>query len=437
VAADYTLGIIASARPWRSEFQAYVRDHVGGVRVKILREPRMAFEEQLDVIVIDDVSPFLNRSKVVMLQEHGVRVIGVFDPEVQEGLGRGFLETLGVDLVLPGTMPPEEMIRAISALEPQAQLRDRFDDVVRGLEFGDAPTSAPPSPRGPVLAVGGPPASGSTEVAVALADVLAARGESTVLLDLDESAPSVGRRLNFALQPNVLSALETTAHRTRPLHEAVGRRVPGAPGHVGFHVIPGLSNVDDWSQLRPHEVVDLLELASRTWRNTVVDTGSRIEDLVGFGLDRYGASRTVLADADVLVGVCTATPLGVLRFLDWAAEIRALGRDNGMWVFVNQVPSGKRRGASSDVRAAFDRMLGNGFRRAEVEEQLRENLDPRMVVGVASAPYDERVERAAWDGTPVASGAFTRAIGELADVCLPRVARAGVRGARSKRKVTA
>jgi len=433
VATEYTLGVIASAREWRTELQSYVRDHVGGVRVKILREPRMAFEEQLDVIVVDDVSPFLNRSKVMMLQEHGVRVIGVFDPDLQAGLGRGFLETLGVDLVLPATMAPEEMIRAISALEPNARLNDRFDEVVRGIEF-DAPSAPAPAPRGPVIAVGGPAGAGTTEVAISVADALARRGETTVLVDLDESNPSVGRRLSYMLQPNILSALETAAHRTRPLVEVSGRRAPGAMGNVGFHVVPGIANLDDWPQLRSHEVVDLLELTSRTWRNTVVDTGANIEDLVGYGLDRFGASRTVLADADVLIGVCHPSPVGVLRFLDWAAELRALGREAGLWVLVNQAPDrSARKHGVSDIGSTFGRLFGSTYMRAEIEEQLRNNIDPRLVYGVVTAPHDERVVRAAWDGTVAERGAFVRTVGGLVDVAVPRVAASAGR----RRKVTA
>ncbi len=173
MAAEYTLGVIASAREWRTEFQAYVRDHVGGIRVKILREPRMAFEEQLDVIVLDDVSPFLNRSKVVLLQEHGVRVVGVYDPEAQEGLGQGFLESLGVDLVLPATLAPDEIVRAIDALAPHADIRRQFDEVVAGIDTAEAPREepAPPTPRGPIVAVGGPPGAGATEIAGRISSV--------------------------------------------------------------------------------------------------------------------------------------------------------------------------------------------------------------------------------------------------------------------------
>lgn len=101
---DIVIGIVASSREWRSVLQAHVRDHVAGVRVQILREPRMALELDLDVVVIDDVSSFLTRDKVVRLREKGTRVVGVYDPEGHEGLGISFLENLGVDLSLPSTI---------------------------------------------------------------------------------------------------------------------------------------------------------------------------------------------------------------------------------------------------------------------------------------------------------------------------------------------
>jgi len=436
MAAEYTLGVIASARQWRTEFQSYVRDHVGGVKVRILREPRMAFEEHLDVIVIDDVSPFLNRSKVILLQEHGVRVVGVYDPDAQEGLGQEFLESLGVDLVLPATLEPDEIIRAIDALAPHVDISRQFDEVIAGFDpiGGEAPAAAPTTttPRGPVVAVGGPPGAGATEVAVALADVLGARGEPTVLIDLDEVAPTVGRRLGFALQPNVLSALEATGNRTRPLHEVAGQRVPNAQGHVGFHVIPGLANVEDWPQLRVHEVMDMLELSSRTWRNTVIDTSSRVEDLVGYGLDRYGASRAVLAEADLVIGVTAPTPVGVLRFLDWAAELRALGREGPIWVVINQAPKrSARAGAATDLRSAFNRTFGSAFMRAELEEAIRDNIDERMIAGITMIPFDERVSTAMWEGRVVSNGPFVKAVASIADAVIPRT------GGRTRRATAA
>ena len=65
--SDITIGIVASSREWRTVLQAHVRDHVAGIRVQILREPRLALELDLDVVIIDDTSSFLTKDKVVRL----------------------------------------------------------------------------------------------------------------------------------------------------------------------------------------------------------------------------------------------------------------------------------------------------------------------------------------------------------------------------------
>lgn len=415
--SEISLGLVASQRSWRSEFQAHARDHVGGIKVKILREPRAALEEQLDVIVIDDISTFLTRSKVMSLRERGVSVVGVFDPK--EGLGEQFLLDLGADLTLPCTMTPEEMIRAISNLEPETKVRDQFDEMVAELRGEPQPAPAQPKTKGRIIAVGGPAGAGVTEVSIALADVLGGRKEKTLLLDLDEVAPSVGRRLLYRLHPNVLTAMETTAHRTRPLHEVVGKPADGTTSTARFDAVPGIANIEDWVQLREHEVADLLSFSAREWKEIVINTGPQIEDLSGVGLDRFGASRTALASADAVIGVCSPTPVGVLEFLDWMSNYRTFANDNPIWVVVNKVPHGlfgRTEKGFRDLRSMINRFPGGSFHTAEVEEALRENIDERFIAGVLLVPFDDRVTSAMWEGRTVANGPFTKAIAQLGEL---------------------
>jgi CO dehydrogenase nickel-insertion accessory protein CooC1 len=415
---ETSLGIIASSRAWRTELQAHVRDHVAGIKVQIIREPRMALETELDVIIIDDVSTFLSRSKVQYLQSRGVRVVGIYDPEEQEGLGQGYLDQLGVDLALPSTTSPEDMLFAVEQMQPtrRAATGDAgFDSVISGFEFGaqEAPTLAPA--RGRVIAVAGPGGSGATEVAIGIADAIALRRDVALLIDADEAAPTIGRRLCYQLQPNILSAIDAALHQTHPLPHVVGRRLDQAPGHIGFHVVPGIANPDDWSQMRGHDVTDLITEARRSWGYTVINAGRSIEDLSAYGFERFGASRAVLTQADVVVAVCQASPVGLLRLFDWLAAFHTLGRDVPVFVVFNRAPNKK-------------------FVQAQIEAQLYEHVDQHMIAGHAFVPEDGAVLAAEWEGRLVAKGGFTKAMTALAALVAPSVRTAPTRRERQAEK---
>ncbi|MFZ4514916.1 MAG: AAA family ATPase [Acidimicrobiia bacterium] len=402
---DITLGIVASARSWRTDLQAHIRDHVTGVKAQILREPRMALEMDLDVIVIDDVSTFLAKSKVQVLQARGVRVVGIFDPDEQGGLGQGYLEQLGVDLALPSTTRSDDLLYAIEQLQPgrlQSTGDVAFDSIMADFDLAHPETVVPdiPTAHGRVIAVAGPSGGGATEVAIGLADALALRGDVALLVDADEQGPSVGRRLCYQLQPNILTAIDAALHQTHPLPQVVGRRIDHALGHVGFHVIPGIANPDDWSQLRSSDVVDLLQETRRLWGYTVVNAGNSLEDLSAYGFERFGASRGVVSHADLVVVVGAASPVGLLRIFEWLVAYRMLDAQAPVYVVLNRAPGAK-------------------FKRAQLEAQLYENLGVNGIVGHCFVGDDDRVADADWEGRLVANGAFTKAMLELANLIVP------------------
>ena len=389
--ADITIGIIASAREWRSVLQAHVRDHVAGVRVQILREPRMALELDLDVVVIDDVSSFLTRDKVVRLREKGIRVVGIYDPEGNEGLGISFLENLGVDLSLPSTISPEEMINAVSQMQPRENYGHSFDHVVG--DFSPSRT-VQTTTHSTMIAVSGPAGAGSTEVAIALADIVASRNHTTLLLDCDEVGPSVARRLGFHLHPNILSAIDAVSNASRPLTEMVGRPSGHEASLVNFDVMPGIASAEDWAQLRSMDLEDLFTAARKSWRYIVCNTGPFAEDLSGYGIERFGATRATLAEADVIIGVMSPTPTGYMRFLDWMASIRTLGADRPVYIVVNRAPK-------------------SAYIRAEIESQIARDVDSRFFAELFFIPEDERVAKAEWEGQRVGRGPFLNAVAEM------------------------
>ncbi|MDQ3569789.1 MAG: hypothetical protein M3396_04045 [Actinomycetota bacterium] len=392
--SEFTVGVVYTSREWRPAFQRYVRDHVGGVSLRLVRDSRMALEEHVDVLIVDDETSFLTPPFVASLRERGVKVVGLHDASDVEGHGRTLLERLGVDRALPATLVPEELLEQLRQLAPEVGLDARFDEVVAGVALEN------PSERSLVLAVGGPAGAGATEVTVALADVTSAR--RTVLVDVDEVAPGVARRLQLGLHPHLLTALDELRgaglgsqgnEQGQPLQRALAQPAVLGGRRLGFDVIVGLANRGDWQLLRGDDVLGLIDELARSWECVVVNLGPHLEDLTRY-VDRFGASRAVVGDADRIVGVCEASPRGVLRFLDWLVEVAELAPDQTVDVAVNRTPRSR-------------------FRPAELEEQLREHGGPRLA-SVTFLPEDRRVASATWDGVLVPRSRFRDGIEQLA-----------------------
>lgn len=397
---ELTVGVVYTAREWRTTWQRYVRDHVVGVTLRLVRDSRMAKEEHLDVLIVDDDTSYLTPPFVAALRERGVRIVGVFDDTQPDTPGAALLQRLGVDRIVAADVAPEDLLAVIEALRPDG-LDDRFEEVVAGLALDEQ--GAEPSQ---VLAVGGPPGSGATEVAVALADV-ASRHQRTVLVDVDEVAPGIARRLQLGLHPHLLTALddlrgtttrqnpERTAH---PLEGALARPAAGSRARLGFDVVAGLANRGDWHLLRGDEIVALLDELARWWRCVVANLGPHLEDLSPY-VERFVASRSVVTRADRLIGVCEASPRGLLRFLDWLVEVAELAPDLQVDAVVNRTP-------------------GSRHRQAELEAQLHEDAGPRLA-SVNFLAEDAEVSRAAWDGVVVPRGSFRKGVLRLGSVVLP------------------
>ncbi len=387
---DRRIGVVYSSREWRKALQLHVRNHVRGTRILVVRDERMAVEEPLDVLMVDDETSFLTGDIVDLLRARGVRLVGIHDRN-DGGKGLARLNQVGIDVTLDAGSTPESMLEAIDGLG------DRLDeDFARLAAQFDGTGSAAES--GMTIAVGGPPTVGKTEVAIAMAGLLASSGR-TLLLDTADIYPSVARRLHLALHPHLLSAFEEV--RTAPLAATTGgmplvaslaRPAPGS-GRQGlpFDVVCGLANPVDWQVVRSEDLSALLRRTAGPWRYVVCDTCASLEDLVR--LDRWPLSRAATARADRVIGVCAPTPEGMLRFLDWLADLASLS-PVAVDVVVNRAPRAPTQ-------------------RAEFEQQLHENAG-RRVSSVTFVPEDGRVARAAWDGRDVGRSRFLKALGPLA-----------------------
>lgn len=377
------IAIVVSPRGWAERLHRFIADHGGArVRARVL-DAREAVDHPYAVLVVEDLTSFLTPRLVTDVHERGRRVLGVFDPA--EPWGRQRLEELDVDETLPADASPERFVQAIQGLaagiDLERELATLVDEQVDIAEEDD-------TGHGVLTAVGGPfGGPGVTELTIATAVGLQVRDGSTVLVDADGDAPSVAQRLGLRLHPNVRTAIDAVEHRTGTLSGSLQLLPSGGPA-----VLAGLVDRRDLPHLRPTELVTVLEGLAALHRHVVVDVGCRLDRPTGSGgAEPVGAS--VLETADRIVGVGAPTPVGVARLLTWAAEVRALAPVTPVCLIVNRAPRGR-------------------FKRGELATEIRRTIGVSVL---AFVPADRRVEQAAWDGTTVGTGPFTRAVAGFID----------------------
>lgn len=384
------LGLALSTRSWRGSLQRHCRDHVADIDASLLRDGIDAVSGEVSVVMLDDDTSWLSPPTVIQMREAGVVIVGLFDPDESDGHGERHLRRLGVDIVMPCSLDVEQLVEVVRSVTPDTGISERFVELV------EAENDRIPKGDRQVIAVGGPAGVGATEVSIALSQLWG--GIRPLLIDVDETHPSIARRLGLAIHPHVVTAVE--AHRGEQLafgddrdriENCLARSVVGG-GPLPFDVIVGLASRDDWSLLRPNDAAALVEELAARWPLVVTRLGPNLEDLTRHG-NRYGVSRAVAQSATRVLGVCDGSSVGVLRFVDWLLDVTALVGDTPIDVVINRCPSSPSA-------------------RSQLVQQLREIVGQRIGDIVVSG-HDKRVERAAWDASLVTRGGFLKAISRL------------------------
>jgi hypothetical protein len=220
------------------------------------------------------------------------------------------------------------------------------------------------------------------------------RSSTVVLADCDDVAPAVAQRLALPLEPNLRTAIDAVEHGRGDLAACVQRETT-----TSVAVLGGIPNSTSWVQVRPGEVIRVVDRLGADTELVVVDGIGSLQDLGG-PRGRFATARALAIEADVLVAVCDASPVGIARLLAWTVEARALVPSTPIVVVVNRTPS-------------------SSFRRGELYDEITSSVD---VVEVGFARLDSRVGDAAWEGRTVTRGKFTRAISRTSEVvaALPR-----------------
>ena len=376
------LGVVVSPRDWAERLHRFTVDHGGArVRARVLR-PEDAMAEDYQVLIIDDVTSFLNLRLVQQVQSSGRRVLGVYDG-AEAGDGRRRLLDLGVDEVIDASSSPDQFLQVIGSLDVAFMERVSIDIP----EDADALPVDSDGKRGRLVVVAGASGGvGALEVALEMAKQVHDSGQSVVLVDGNNVAPSLTQRLGLAVHPNLRTAVDALLHRPDRLASTMLR-------FGGLEMVGGLSNPKDWVEVRDGDVVELAVALRSTGTHVVVKIDNHIEDLSYYGgIGRYSLGRSLIQASDEIVLVGVGTPVGVARLLEWVAEARPI---------MGGVP----------VYMVINRVLKSSYQQGEIRQEITRTFAPHLFTSVGD---DKRVSDAAWAGEFVKPGPFTKALTGMA-----------------------
>jgi MinD-like ATPase involved in chromosome partitioning or flagellar assembly len=351
----------------------------------------------------------LDREVLSRLQAVGVGVVGLVEPDDVPAEHR--LRQLGVHHVLPSNagvaVVAESLVRAAGqpAGAPPGDLADPLAALPVLGEPPEPEVESPPlSGPGRVVAVWGPTgAPGRTTVAVTVADEAARLGVSTLLIDADVYGGVVAQVLGILDEaPGVAAAAR--ADNQGELDVAALARLARAV-NPRFRVLTGLSRADRWPELRPDAVRGVLDRARGLVALTVVDCGFCVEEDEELSFDtavprRNGATLAVLEEADTVVAVGAADPVGIQRLVRALSELEERLAGTLPRVVVNKLRAGVVPGdPAAEVAGALRRFAG--VQRVDTLPYDRAALDRALAGGLTL-------------GEAVPSSPLRQALGRLA-----------------------
>lgn len=217
-----------------------------------------------------------------------------------------------------------------------------------------------------LLAVWGPHGSpGRSTVAMLLSVELARLGRRTALVDADTVAPALALLLGLGDDSPGIAAACRRAELGGLDSAELTRLATVVPTSAGdLDVLPGINRPTRWPELSAARLTRALQICREWTEETVVDVAGAFDadeeatfDVLG--PRRHAATTAVLNEADAIIAVASADPLGISRFLRDYAELRNLTTPTPVTVVINQVrPGPLGLDARGQIRNTLDRFAG-------------------------------------------------------------------------------
>jgi MinD-like ATPase involved in chromosome partitioning or flagellar assembly len=202
----------------------------------------------------------------------------------------------------------------------------------------------PSNGRGEVIAVWGPAGSpGRTTLAINVAAEIAAAGYTVALADVDTHSGSIAPALGLLDEAPGFAAACRLAGADSLTHselERIGQRYLSSAGN--FWVLTGIGRPNRWPELSGDRVVATLR-ECRSWVDfTIVDTGSSLENDEEISSDlfaprRNAATISALREANEVIAVGSADPVGLSRFLRAHADLVETLETERVTVVMNKI----------------------------------------------------------------------------------------------------
>ena len=273
-----------------------------------------------EIALVRSAPGVLSEGVLAQCDARGIRVLAVVETDAERRHARevGLFETISSELDWPA-----------------------IDTALRGPVDEPEPASLE---TGSVIAVWGPSgAPGRTSIAISVAVELAAAGYSVALADADTHSASVAPSLGMLDEaPGFAAACRLAGNDalTRAELERIGQRYTG--GGASFWVLTGIGQPSRWPELSASRVTTTIG-QMREWVDfTVIDTGHSLENDEEISSDifaprRNAATLTALREADHIIAVGAADPVGLSRYLRAHSELLELAQPRPVTVVMNKL----------------------------------------------------------------------------------------------------
>ena len=303
-----------------------------------------------DAALIIGSTEQLTAAVLAGLSEQGLTVVVVSEVAVE----RQRLTGLGA-ISFDEDVLPDQLADALANHQPASSGRaeEPHDEILQAEEFahlmettgliGDVGTEDPEPPlrrddQPPptmaqlpgITAVWGASGSpGRTTVAVNMAAELALSGARTLLIDADTYASAIAVHLGLMQESAGLAQACRAADLGRL--DPVGLAAAATTvmlGNSRLAVLTGLPRAERWTEVRAHALELVLAQARADYDHIIIDIAPWIEhddelalDSSGTAAQRNGATRTVLSQADTVLAVGGADPVGFSRLIKAVQEL--------------------------------------------------------------------------------------------------------------------
>lgn len=340
---------------------------------ELLARPAGSFEliaamenQQPDAALV--AGPVLTPTVLRVAKVGGVRVVAM----VGSASDRAFVGSLGVTDVVDSGAEWERIEAALLGTEPR---------------FHELAAAAPPVASGRILAVWGPAGSpGRTTTAIGLAAELASRGERVALVDADTYGGSVAPALGLLDEAPGFAAACRLAGADGLDGSQLDRIAQPYPfGSAVIPVLTGIGRPSRWPELSADRVTTALRRC-RGWADTViVDVGFNLEsdeEIVSdlFAPRRNAATLAALAEADLVVAVGAADPIGLARLVRAHVDLLEIVDSDRIRVIVNKVRS-SAVGLNPGSQIAASLLRFGGIREATLVPYDSSAYDAALLTG--------------------------------------------------------